>query len=167
VDPRAWPCCSSGFIPRTQRSAGYRRDFEHERREEVIRISMKVQRERAALGGPPSSYLPQRSAGCRQGMGLDLAQVDKLRGACHGGGAAHRFPDRIRAPASIPKTRDCAPHRAHGGNSGLSTQSLAALWAASSSRADVWNEIVPIANAPMPDRTVIEGTRTISDAWGC
>ena len=104
-------------------------DFEHERREEVIQyIYGKYGRERAALAATVICYRPRsalRDVG--KALGLDLAQVDKLARGMQWWDGQRIDPDRIRASGFDPEDpRDCAPHRAHGGNPRLSPPSLAA-----------------------------------------
>ena len=143
-------------------------DFEHERREEVIQyIYGKYGRERAALAATVICYRPRsalRDVG--KALGLDLAQVDKLAQGMQWWDGQHIDPDRIRAAGFDPEDpvigriieiaaeilgfpRHLSQHV--GG------------FVISRGRLD---ELVPIENAAMPDRTVIEWDKDDLDALG-
>ena len=143
-------------------------DFEHERREEVIQyIYGKYGRERAALAATVICYRPRsalRDVG--KALGLDLAQVDKLAQGMQWWDGQRIDPDRIRAAGFEPE--DPAIGRIieiaaeilgfprhlsqHVGGFVISRGRL--------------DELVPIENAAMPDRTVIEWDKDDLDALG-
>ena len=143
-------------------------DFEHERREEVIQyIYDKYTRERAALAATVICYRPRsalRDVG--KAMGLDLEQVDRLANAIQWWDGQQIDPERIRAagfePADPVIVRLIAltseilgfPRHLsqHVGGFVIARQRL--------------DELVPIENAAMPERTVIEWDKDDLDALG-
>jgi DNA-directed DNA polymerase III PolC len=143
-------------------------DFEHERREEVIQyIYAKYGRERAALAATVICYRPRsalRDVG--KALGLDLAQVDKLARGMQWWDGQRIDPDRIRASGFDPLDPVIAR---------LITLAAEILgfprhlsqhvggFVIARGRLD---ELVPIENAAMPDRTVIEWDKDDLDALG-
>jgi error-prone DNA polymerase len=143
-------------------------DFEHERREEVIQyIYGKYGRERAALAATVICYRPRsalRDVG--KALGLDLAQVDKLARGMQWWDGQRIDPDRIRASGFDPDDPVIARLIA------LSAEILGfprhlsqhvGGFVIARGRLD---ELVPIENAAMPDRTVIEWDKDDLDALG-
>ncbi len=143
-------------------------DFEHERREEVIQyIYRKYGRERAALTATVISYCP-RSALRDFGKALGLAelQVDRMARAMQwwDGKAVH--PDRVREAGLDPEQPML--HRLlklvaeligfprhlsqHVGGFVISEGPL--------------SQLVPVENASMPERTVIQWDKDDLDALG-
>jgi error-prone DNA polymerase len=143
-------------------------DFEHERREEVIQyIYAKYGRERAALAATVICYRPRsalRDVG--KALGLDLAQADKLARGMQWWDGQRIDPDRIRASGFDPLDPVIAR---------LITLAAEILgfprhlsqhvggFVIARGRLD---ELVPIENAAMPDRTVIEWDKDDLDALG-
>ena len=143
-------------------------DFEHERREEVIQyIYGKYGRERAALAATVICYRPRsalRDVG--KALGLDLAQVDKLArgmqwwdGQRIDPGARSRFrfdpedPVIARLIALAAEILGFPRHLSqHVGGFVIARSRL--------------DELVPIENAAMPDRTVIQWDKDDLDALG-
>jgi error-prone DNA polymerase len=143
-------------------------DFEHERREEVIQyIYGKYGRERAALAATVICYRPRsalRDVG--KALGLDLAQVDTLARGMQWWDGERIDPDRIRASGFDPEDPVIARLIA------LAAQILGfprhlsqhvGGFVIARGRLD---ELVPIENAAMPDRTVIEWDKDDLDALG-
>jgi DNA-directed DNA polymerase III PolC len=143
-------------------------DFEHERREEVIQyIYGKYGRERAALAATVICYRPRsalRDVG--KALGLDLAQVDRLARGMQWWDGQRIDPDRIRASGFDPDDPVIARLIA------LSAEILGfprhlsqhvGGFVIARSRLD---ELVPIENATMPDRTVIEWDKDDLDSLG-
>jgi DNA-directed DNA polymerase III PolC len=143
-------------------------DFEHERREEVIQyIYGKYGRERAALAATVICYRPRsalRDVG--KALGLDLAQVDRLARGMQWWDGQRIDPDRIRASGFDPADPVIARLMA------LSAEILGfprhlsqhvGGFVIARSRLD---ELVPIENATMPDRTVIEWDKDDLDSLG-
>jgi error-prone DNA polymerase len=143
-------------------------DFEHERREEVIQyIYTKYGRERAALAATLICYRPRsalRDVG--KALGLDLAQVDKLARGMQWWDGQRIEPERIRACGFDPEDPVIARLIA------LTSEILGfprhlsqhvGGFVIARGRLD---ELVPIENAAMPDRTVIEWDKDDLDALG-
>jgi DNA-directed DNA polymerase III PolC len=143
-------------------------DFEHERREEVIQyLYGKYGRERAALAATVICYRPRsalRDVGKALGYGLE--EVDRLARGMQWWDGQRIDPERIRASGFDPRDPK--------------TQRLMALTAEilgfprhlsqhvggfviARGRLD---ELVPIENAAMPERTVIEWDKDDLDALG-
>ncbi|HET7588500.1 MAG TPA: error-prone DNA polymerase, partial [Gammaproteobacteria bacterium] len=142
-------------------------DFEHERREEVIQyIYKKYSRERAALAATLITYHPRsavRDVG--KALGLDALQVGKLAKALQwwdGGVDLNRLreagldPDSATAKwllALVAELIGFPRHLSqHVGGFVISRGPLA--------------ELVPIENAAMPERTVIQWDKDDLDAVG-
>jgi error-prone DNA polymerase len=143
-------------------------DFEHERREEVIQyIYRKYGRERAALAATVISYRPRsalRDVG--KALGLDLAQVDRLARGFQWWDGQRIDPERIRAAGFDP--RDPRIQRLME----LAAEILGfprhlsqhvGGFVIARGRLD---ELVPIENATMADRTVIQWDKDDLDALG-
>jgi error-prone DNA polymerase len=143
-------------------------DFEHERREEVIQyIYGKYGRERAALAATLICYRPRsalRDVG--KALGLDLAQVDKLARGMQWWDGQRIEPERIRASGFDPEdpmiARLIALTAEILGFPRHLSQHVGGFVIARG-RLD---ELVPIENAAMPDRTVIEWDKDDLDALG-
>jgi error-prone DNA polymerase len=143
-------------------------DFEHERREEVIQyIYGKYGRERAALAATVICYRPRsalRDVG--KALGLDLAQVDRLARGMQWWDGQRIDPERIRASGFDPDNPVIARLIA------LTAEILGfprhlsqhvGGFVIARGRLD---ELVPIENATMPDRTVIQWDKDDLDALG-
>jgi len=143
-------------------------DFEHERREEVIQyIYRKYGRERAALAATVICYRPRsalRDVG--KALGLDPARVDRLAKGIHWWDGQRIDPERIRAAGCDPADPRIARLIV------LATELLGfprhlsqhvGGFVIARGRLD---ELVPIENAAMPDRTVIEWDKDDLDALG-
>ncbi|MDQ2946570.1 MAG: PHP domain-containing protein, partial [Acidobacteriota bacterium] len=143
-------------------------DFEHERREEVIQyIYGKYGRERAALAATVICYRPRsalRDVG--KALGLDLAQVDKLARGMQWWDGQRIDPDRIRASGFNPEdpviARLIALTAEILGFPRHLSQHVGGFVIARG-RLD---ELVPIENATMPERTVIQWDKDDLDALG-
>jgi error-prone DNA polymerase len=143
-------------------------DFEHERREEVIQyIYGKYGRERAALAATVICYRPRsalRDVG--KALGLDLAQVDRLARGMQWWDGQRIDPERIRDSGFDPDdpvierlielTAEILGFPRH------LSQHVGGFVIARG-RLD---ELVPIENAAMSDRTVIEWDKDDLDALG-
>ena len=143
-------------------------DFEHQRREEVIQyIYGKYHRERAALTATVICYRPRsalRDVG--KALGLDLAEVDRLAKSMAWWDGRHALPKRLAEAGFDPQSpvmqrlvdlvttllgfpRHLSQHT---GGFVISRGALAHL--------------VPMENAAMPQRTVIEWDKDDLDALG-
>ncbi|MCA1853753.1 MAG: error-prone DNA polymerase, partial [Beggiatoa sp.] len=143
-------------------------DFEHERREEVIQyLYKKYGRERAALAATVITYRPKsaiRDVGKALGMGLD--QVDRLAKNVYWWDGKRPAPERLREVGLDPDNPvlmrlmglvaqlvGFPRHLSqHVGGMIISRDPLA--------------ELVPIENAAMPARTVIQWDKDDLDALG-
>jgi error-prone DNA polymerase len=143
-------------------------DFEHERREEVIQyVYEKYGRHRAALAATLITYQPRsalRDAG--KALGLDLLQVERLARTMHWWDG-HRIADeRIREagfdPANPLLTRLLERVRELLGFPRHLSQHVGGFVI---SRGPL-DELVPIENAAMPERTVIQWDKDDLDALG-
>jgi error-prone DNA polymerase len=143
-------------------------DFEHERREEVIQyIYRKYGRERAALAATVISYRPRsalRDVG--KALGLSLVEVDKLASSMQWWDGQRIDPDRIRAsgfdPADPRTQRLMALTSEILGFPRHLSQHVGGFVIARG-RLD---ELVPIENATMAERTVIQWDKDDLDVLG-
>jgi len=143
-------------------------DFEHQRREEVIQyIYRKYGRDRAALAATVITYRPKsalRDVG--KALGLELVQVDRLARSMHWWDGRRVAPERLRASGFDPDSAVIArlielvntivgfPRHLsqHVGGFIISRGPLA--------------ELVPVENAAMPERSVIQWDKDDLDALG-
>ena len=143
-------------------------DFEHERREEVIQyIYRKYGRERTAIAATVITYRSRsavRDVG--KALGLDLAQVDRLAKNLSWWDGQQDLSNRLRELGFDPGSRICAhlvrlveqlvtfPRHLsqHTGGFVISRGPLSAL--------------VPVENAAMPERTVIQWDKDDLEALG-
>jgi DNA polymerase III alpha subunit/intein/homing endonuclease len=143
-------------------------DFEHERREEVIQyVYEKYGRHRAALAATLITYQPRsalRDAG--KALGLDALQVERLASAMHWWDGNQVADERIRGagfdPANPLLARLLERVRELLGFPRHLSQHVGGLVI---SRGPL-EELVPIENAAMPDRTVIQWDKDDLDALG-
>jgi error-prone DNA polymerase len=143
-------------------------DFEHERREEVIQyIYGKYGRERAALAATVICYRPRsalRDVG--KALGLDLAQVDKLARGMQWWDGQRIDPERIRASGFDPEDPVIARLIALAAEILGFPRHLSQHVGGFVIARGRLDELVPIENAAMPDRTVIEWDKDDLDALG-
>jgi error-prone DNA polymerase len=143
-------------------------DFEHERREEVIQyIYRKYGRERAALAATLISYRPRsalRDVG--KALGLPAERLDRLAKSVQWWDGRRIDPERVRAcgldPADPRFSRLIALATQIQGFPRHLSQHVGGFVIARH-RLD---ELVPIENASMPDRTVIQWDKDDLDALG-
>ena len=169
VDPGRMNTLFERFISRERNEApDIDVDFEHERREEVIQyIYRKYGRERAAIAATVITYRPRsavRDVG--KALGLDLAQVDRLAKNLSWWDNRKALAERLRELGFDPRSRVCAhlvrlvdqivtfPRHLsqHTGGFVISRGPLSAL--------------VPVENATMPERTVIQWDKDDLDTLG-
>jgi error-prone DNA polymerase len=133
-------------------------DFEHERREEVIQyVYRKYGRERAALAATVICYRPRsalRDLG--KALGLDPVQTERLAGAMQWWDGNAIDDERVREagfdPGSPVLARLLALARELLGFPRHLSQHVGGFVIAR----DLLEELVPVENAAMPDRTVIQ-----------
>jgi error-prone DNA polymerase len=143
-------------------------DFEHERREEVIQyIYGKYSRERAALAATVICYRPRsalRDVG--KALGLDLAQVDRLARGMQWWDGQRIDPERIRASGFDPEDPVIARLIALAAEILGFPRHLSQHVGGFVIARGRLDELVPIENATMPDRTVIQWDKDDLDALG-
>ncbi|HEY7759166.1 MAG TPA: error-prone DNA polymerase, partial [Burkholderiales bacterium] len=143
-------------------------DFEHERREEVIQyIYAKYGRERAAIAATVISYRPKSAVrDIGKALGLDLAQVDRLAKNLAFGDARRVRPERLREcgfdPDSPVIQRLTALVDIVVGFPRHLSQHVGGFVI---SRGPV-SRLVPVENAAMPERTIIQWDKDDLDALG-
>jgi error-prone DNA polymerase len=143
-------------------------DFEHQRREEVIQyLYAKYGRDRAAIAATVITYRAKsavRDVG--KALGLDADQVERLAGSLAWWDGRKALPERITAAGLDPQSRTVRQlvelastligfprHLSqHTGGFVIARGRLASL--------------VPIENAAMPDRSVIQWDKDDLDALG-
>jgi len=143
-------------------------DFEHERREEVIQyIYGKYGRERAALAATVISYRPKsavRDVG--KALGLSLDQVDRLAKAIHWWDGREVAPARLREAGLDPDNplvgRVITLVHALIGFPRHLSQHVGGFVIARGAL----SRLVPIENAAMAERTVIQWDKDDLDALG-
>jgi error-prone DNA polymerase len=143
-------------------------DFEHERREEVIQfIYSKYGRERAALAATVICYRPRsalRDVG--KALGFDAAQLDRLAKSIQWWDGRRIDPERIRAAGLDPAAHGVARLIALVGEILGFPRHLSQHVGGFVIARGRLDELVPIENAAMPDRTVIEWDKDDLDALG-
>ncbi len=143
-------------------------DFEHQRREEVIQyIYKKYSRDRAALTATVICYRPRsalRDVG--KALGLDLAQVDRLAKSMAWWDGGQVLSQRVKESGFDPES----PVMKHlfklvGTLLGFPRHLSQHTGGFVISRGPL-SELVPVENASMPERTVIEWDKDDLDALG-
>ena len=143
-------------------------DFEHERREEVIQyIYAKYGRERAALAATVISYRPRSALrDMAKAMGLDPLQVAALARSMQWWDGSRIDETRVREagldPASPVLSKVLALARTVLGFPRHLSQHVGGFVIARG----LLEELVPVENASMPDRTVIQWDKDDLDALG-
>jgi len=143
-------------------------DFEHERREEVIQyLYAKYGRDRAALTATVICYRPRSALrDVARAMGLDALQVAALARSMQWWDGSRIEEARVREagldPASPVLARVLALARALLGFPRHLSQHVGGFVIAR----DLLEELVPVENAAMPDRTVIQWDKDDLDALG-
>jgi error-prone DNA polymerase len=143
-------------------------DFEHERREEVIQyLYAKYGRERAALAATVITYRPRsaiRDVG--KALGLDLAQVELLAKSMSWWDGRQVLPQRLAEagfdPDNAAIARLVALVNALVGFPRHLSQHVGGFVIAR----DALSRLVPIENAAMAERTVIQWDKDDLDALG-
>ncbi len=143
-------------------------DFEHQRREEVIQyVYGKYGRDRAAIAATVITYRPKsaiRDVG--KALGLEPAQVDQLAGSRAWWDHGRIEPEKLAADgfdAASPVVRQlCELVNALVGFPRHLSQHTGGFVIARGSLA----RLVPIENAAMPDRSVIQWDKDDLDALG-
>jgi len=143
-------------------------DFEHQRREEVIQyIYKKYGRERAALAATIISYRPKSALhDVGKALGLSLDQLERLSKTIHWWDGRNLAEQRLREagfdPANPLIRRLMQLVNELIGFPRHLSQHVGGFVIAR----DALNRMVPIENAAMPDRTVIQWDKDDLDALG-
>ncbi len=143
-------------------------DFEHQRREEVMQyVYGKYGRDRAALAATLITYRPKsavRDVG--KALGLDLAQVDRLAGMFAWWDGRAIAPERIREAGFDPDNPVIARLALLTGELMGFPRHLSQHVGGFVIARDLLERMVPVENAAMPDRTVIQWDKDDLDAMG-
>ncbi len=143
-------------------------DFEHQRREEVMQyVYRKYGRERAALAATLITYRPKsavRDVG--KALGLDLAQVERLTGVFAWWDGRKIDPVRIREAGFDPDNPLIARLVALAGELQRFPRHLSQHVGGFVIARDLLERMVPVENAAMIDRTVIQWDKDDLDALG-
>ncbi len=143
-------------------------DFEHERREEVIQyLYQKYGRERAALAAAVISYRPKsalRDVG--KALGLDLDQVDRLAKTLSWWDGRRVLPERLAEAGFDPDNARIRQLIALVNELVGFPRHLSQHVGGFVISRDALSRLVPIENAAMQDRTVIEWDKDDLDALG-
>ena len=143
-------------------------DFEHERREEVIQyVYAKYGRQRAALAATVICYRPRSALRDVAGaLGLDPLQVAALARSMQWWDGSRIDPERVREAGLDPQSpvlmRVLALARALLGFRRHLSQHVGGFVIAR----DLLEELVPVENAAMQERTVIQWDKDDLDALG-
>ncbi len=143
-------------------------DFEHQRREEVIQyIYAKYGRERAALAATVIRYRPKSAIrDCGKALGLELVQVERLAKSLAWWDRRQNLPERLAEagfdPASPTVRRLLALVNALLGFPRHLSQHVGGFVIARG----LLSRLVPIENAAMIDRSVIQWDKDDLDALG-
>jgi len=143
-------------------------DFEHQRREEVMQyVYNKYGRERAALAATLITYRPKsavRDVG--KALGLDLAQVDRLSGVFAWWDGRNIDPARIREAGFDPDNPLIARLVTLTGDLMGFPRHLSQHVGGFVIARGLLERMVPVENATMKDRTVIQWDKDDLDAMG-
>jgi error-prone DNA polymerase len=143
-------------------------DFEHERREEVIQyVYAKYGRHRAALTATVICYRPRSALrDVAKSLGLDPLQVNALARSMQWWDGSHIDAERVREAGLDPESpvlrRVIALARALLGFPRHLSQHVGGFVIAR----DLLEELVPVENAAMAERTVIQWDKDDLDALG-
>jgi error-prone DNA polymerase len=143
-------------------------DFEHQRREEVMQyVYKKYGRDRAALAATLITYRPKsavRDVG--KALGLDLAQVDRLSGMFAWWDGRAIDPQRIREAGFDPDNPLIGRLITLTGDLMGFPRHLSQHVGGFVIARDLLERMVPVENAAMADRTVIQWDKDDLDAIG-
>jgi error-prone DNA polymerase len=143
-------------------------DFEHQRREEVIQyLYAKYGRDRAALTATVITYRAKsavRDVG--KALGLDPDQVDRLAGLLAWWDGRGALPERVREAGLDPQSRAVRQLLALVGTLVGFPRHLSQHTGGFVIARDRLSRLVPIENAAMPGRSVIQWDKDDLDALG-
>ncbi len=143
-------------------------DFEHERREEVIQyVYRKYGRERAAIAATVITYQPRsaiRDVG--KALGLELGQVDRIAKALAWWDGREIAPERLREAGVDPESPVIERLVSLVGTLVGFPRHLSQHVGGFVITRGKLSRVVPIENAAMPERTVIEWDKDDLDTLG-
>jgi error-prone DNA polymerase len=143
-------------------------DFEHQRREEVIQyLYAKYGRDRAALTATVITYRAKsavRDVG--KALGLDADDVDRLAGSLAWWDGRGALPERLAATGLDPQSRTVRQLLEFVGTLVSFPRHLSQHTGGFVIARDRLSRLVPIENAAMPERSVIEWDKDDLDALG-
>jgi error-prone DNA polymerase len=143
-------------------------DFEHQRREEVIQyIYAKYGRERAALAATVIRYRPKSAIrDCGKALGLELAQVERLAKTLSWWDRRQNLPVRLSEAGFDPESPTVLRLLALVGALIGFPRHLSQHVGGFVISRGLLSRLVPIENAAMPDRSVIQWDKDDLDALG-
>ncbi|MCL4802300.1 MAG: error-prone DNA polymerase [Burkholderiales bacterium] len=143
-------------------------DFEHQRREEVIQhIYAKYGRDRAALAATVITYRAKSAVrDVARALGLDAAQVDRLTRSLAWWDGRRALPERLREAGLDPASPVIEHLVALVGTLIGFPRHLSQHTGGFVIARDRLSRLVPIENAAMPDRSVIQWDKDDLDALG-
>ena len=169
VDPARMSMLFERFVSRERKEPpDIDVDFEHQRREEVIQyIYAKYGRERAALAATVIRYRPKSAIrDCGKALGLELAQVERLAKSLSWWDRRQNLPERLCEAGFDPESptvlRLLALVDALLGFPRHLSQHVGGFVIARG----LLSRLVPIENAAMTDRSVIQWDKDDLDALG-
>jgi error-prone DNA polymerase len=143
-------------------------DFEHQRREEVIQyIYAKYGRERAALAATVIRYRPKSAIrDCGKALGLELAQVERLAKSLSWWDRRQNLPERLREAGFDPESPTVGRLLALVGALIGFPRHLSQHVGGFVIARGLLSRLVPIENAAMMERSVIQWDKDDLDALG-
>jgi len=143
-------------------------DFEHQRREEVIQyIYAKYGRERAALAATVIRYRPKSAIrDCGKALGLELAQVERLAKTLSWWDRRQNLPERLAEAGFDPESPTVLRLLALVGALIGFPRHLSQHVGGFVISRGLLSRLVPIENAAMMDRSVIQWDKDDLDALG-
>jgi len=143
-------------------------DFEHQRREEVMQyVYAKYGRDRAALAATLITYRPKSAVrDIGKALGLDLAQVDRLAGVFAWWDGREVSPARIREAGFEPDNPAIVRLVALANELMGAPRHLSQHVGGFVIARDLVERMVPVENAAMPGRTVLQWDKDDLDALG-
>ena len=143
-------------------------DFEHQRREEVIQyLYAKYGRDRAALAATVITYRTKSAVrDLGKALGLDAGQVDRLAGSLAWWDGRKALPARIAEAGLDPESRTVQQLLELAGTLVGFPRHLSQHTGGFVIARDRLSRLVPIENAAMPERSVIEWDKDDLDSLG-
>jgi len=169
VDPARMSMLFERFVSRERKEPpDIDVDFEHQRREEVIQyIYAKYGRERAALAATVIRYRPKSAIrDCGKALGLELAQVERLAKTLSWWDRRQNLPERLGEAGFDPESPAVLRLLALVGALIGFPRHLSQHVGGFVISRGLLSRLVPIENAAMMDRSVIQWDKDDLDALG-